>query len=326
MRTRLLCWLLGALTLAMAARAEEGTLLRYKWVEGQQTVWSMSTFSHGKVTSAKPEGTETTDLKIHGSIAMFSQVEKVTPEGLAHLKVSFGLMAFDTELPNGTKVHTELNWADNTVVTTAGGERQVTKLPEGANDLLSKGFIAVLDDRGQVKEILGNEKLQGVLASMAGGGGVNPEQIVSWLEPVLPERAVKPGDGWEIDLPLGQLLGQPSSKPVVIKFRYEGDEKVGDVMCRRFHAEAQATDLTLTIPPGLTTNGLKTQISGFSMQMAADYYVSVADTHVVVARTAATENGTVHVEGTMRVGDQDINVDQTTVLDGFKVEAEIRRM
>jgi hypothetical protein len=305
--------------------ADEGVLLRYKWVEGAQMSWALTLNAGGKITVTTPQGTQTTEPKVHGSIAVFGRVEKVTPQGLAHLKMSFGLMAFDTQLPDGTKVHAELNPADGTVVITAGGKTEKKPLGQDAV-VLAEGFTAVLDDRGQVKEIVGNEKVEKALAALPGAGAAsNLKQMVAWLVPALPEKAVKPGDGWEINVPMGVLTGKPDTAPVVVKYRYEGVQQFEGVDCRHFTYSASTAELDLTIPAELG-NGMRTELRGLTMVLSADYYLALADLHVVLAQAGITESGTVHIEGKQKQGDQEVDVNTTTVLDNFKIGFDIRPM
>jgi hypothetical protein len=174
--------------------------------------------------------------------------------------------------------------------------------------------------------MVGGGSLQDAFAKLPGAGGApNIGQMMSGLDPILPEKAVKVGDVWEITLPLGQLLGQPTAKPIALRFKYEDDEKLDDVLCRHFSAVANVSDLTISIPPGLG-GGMRTDMTGFNVQATTDYYLSMDDTHVVLAKSKAIEGGTLHIQGTQKGADgADVPVDMTMTLEDFKVTTEMKR-
>ncbi len=317
---------MGLSVVCLVARADEGTVLRYKWVEGQQTGLAVAVTTVGKMTVTSAQGTQQQNVDVQSSMPMFSLVEKITPEGWARTKISFGLISFDTVTPDGKAIHGEMNPADGKMVITVGGERQEMDMPGGSVDLLSKGFTLVVDDRGQVKEFPDAERMGIAVAGMPGGGGTNLGQLATGMDPFLPEQAVKPGDMWEAEVPTGMMLGQPSAKPMVMKIKYVGDEQVDDVPCRHLSATTRVTGLKLSIPPALA-GGMRTDISGFSVDATMDYYLSMDDLHTILAKVVAAQSGIVHVTGTTKgPNGEDVEVDQTVVLDGVKTTAEMKRM
>jgi hypothetical protein len=321
----------GLALVAMAtsvAVADEGTLLRYKWTAGAQDAENVAVDMTGKITVTTPQGTQSSNLKNHVTMPTFVRVEEVTADGLAHLKISFGLIAFDTVQPDGTPIHGEFNPADSTLVVTVNGQREVQQIPPGTFDLLAKGFTQVMDDRGQIKQFGGDD----VIKQMFGGSdptntAMNIGQLISGMEPILPEKAVKPGDTWESPVPLEKLLHiKVPGKPVVLKYKYVGDEDLAGVPCRHLSATVEATDLSLSVPP-VIAGGLRTDVTGYGLSSAIDYYLSVEDTHVVVVKSKAVEHGIIHVQGKQKdPNGEDVDMDQTVTLEDFKVASESKRM
>lgn len=318
----------AGMVFCLTARADEGVVLRYKWVAGTQSSSTVNVDVKGTLRVSTPQGPKTTPVNEHLSVPTFVHVKEVTADGLAHLKLSYGLITIDAVMANGTAVHGEFNPADRKLVITVNGQRQVRQLPVESVDLLAKGFTPVIDDRGQVKDFGGDDVLRQMFGSAEPvNGPMNLSQMIAGLQPVLPEGKVKPGDKWQATLPLGKMLGLKSAPPAAIKYTYVGDEVVDDHPCRHISAEFEASDLSMKVPSTAAMGKLTTEITGLGIQMTTDYYLSMIDTHVFAARADGVETGTIHVTGTRKgPNGEDVAVDQTVELDNFHVASESKRM
>ncbi len=326
----MLCGLVVALTLAMAARAEDGTLLRYKWVEGQQMAWVWSSDQAGKTTVTDAGVAKIQDRKNHTTRTVYLRVEKVTPEGLAYLKLSYGVMASDNEDADGTKSHYEINPVDGTTVSDEGGKRTTSKRPVSAGELYLKGFMAVVDDRGQVQEVLGNDDLAKLVAGRPDAAKVLKRVATSALDmaPVLPEKAVKPGDEWEVDmeaLESGMMSYAPGSKPIMARYRYEGEEQVGGVNCRRISMRVEGAAVDLVGEPKLN-DGLASEVRLVQLRASGDGYLSIDDGLLWLSKWTSGVSVRAHVHGTQKTGDAEQKVDVSVTTENQTNMGEMKRL
>ena len=320
---------LAIVLLAASAKADEGVLLRYKWVEGQQFSWATSTVESGTTTVTGTEGRRIQGGTTKVSKTVYVRVDKVTPEGLADLHISFGLVITDQDDGKGNKSHTEMNPLDGAMAVGDGPNRTTVKRTLGAGELYLKGFTAVVDDRGQVREVRDNEALAKLLAGRADAAELLKRAAATGLAalPLLPEKAVKPGDEWQVDTLStrgGLMEYAPGNEPVMATLRYEGDEKVGEVACRRISLHSAGADIDLDTPAAVN-DGLEAETHLSKFRISGDFYLSVEDGLVRQAKTSSALGLTVHVYGTQTSPGGETKVDVTATSGNHLKVEEIKR-
>ncbi len=326
-------WLWAMLALALtaaSAKADEGVLLRYKWVEGQQLAWLTSTEQSGTMTITGTEGREVKGGKTRTAKTVYVHVDRVTPEGLAYLRVSFGLVTTDQDDGKGAKSHSEMNPLDGTTVVGDGPNRTTFKRALGAGELYLKGFTAAVDDRGQVREVLDNDDLVKLLAGRPDSAELLRRVAAAALDaaPVLPEKPVKLGDEWQVDALTstgGVIEYAPDSTPVMATFRYDGEEKVGEVACRRISLRAEGADVDVVSPAGLN-NGLETEVHLARYRVSANFYLSAEDGAVWQGKTSAVMGIRAHVHGAQKTPEGEKAVDLVVTCGNRSETGEIKRL
>lgn len=319
-------WFAGVLVPALAL-AQGAVTLRYAWAPGARRSWTMTMNVSGTGTVSTPRGTEPVRLNVLVTMPLFMDVQEVSPEGLATLRLSVGLIVAEIPTPDGGVMRVETDLQAGKVITRGAGAEQVTDLPGAARGLLMNSFEMVLDSRGRVKELhLPDEvrrAMSRVMPGLAAGVG-DLAQWASWLEPPLPEEPVAPGASWRITTPLGGLLGNPEVPDVETVYRYDGTAEVDGVACHKVTAHCEARDVHMTLPAEWGM-GMETTLEKLFITTDLIAYLSSDDTHLALLEGSLIQSGTIHQKGTLEHDGQQVPVDQTVYVENMKVALRAAR-
>lgn len=326
-RVKTLGVLVVALLVAKVLCAQDAVALRYAWRAGNQLAWTMSMKITGVGSVRTPQGIEPLALNAVVSMPLFLDVLDVSPEGLATIRLSVGLIVTEVQMPDGGVMRAETDLQAGKVTTRVGGAERVAELPEAARGPLANSLQLVLDDRGLIREVQLPQELRAALSRvMPGlpGGAGDLAQWASWLEPPLPEEPMVAGASWQTSMPIALLLDNPDAPKVVTTYRYEGRAEVEGIACHKITAHSEIRDLTLTLPPEMAW-GLETRIEGLSVFTDMTAYLSAVDTHLLRLEGTATQSGTIHQKGLVTQADKQIPVDQTIRLDKMEIVFQVTR-
>jgi len=138
---------------------------------------------------------------------------------------------------------------------------------------------------------------------------------------------VKPGDEWETDLvglDVGLMTYAPGCKPVMSKYRYEGEERVGDVACHQVSMRVEGAEADLVASPELN-DGLAMELHAAKIQASGDYFFSVEDGLLVLSKWSSGSSFKVHMHGMQKEGDQEQKVDMVATCENRADVGELRR-
>ncbi|MBC7289425.1 MAG: hypothetical protein H5T86_15560 [Armatimonadetes bacterium] len=335
MATRLIGSVFAAalvLVVVSAAVAQQGddqaVELAYKWKAGDRYSFAVSARSQGKVAILSGEGAgQQFMLDVAADLTVFADVVEVREDGAAKIKVSFGMVGAQINTPQGQTMVFHLDPATGDVTLEGpGGQRNlVQKLPESLRQMMASGFTMTMTNKGKVEEVEGLDQLQAALRRIA-GGNASPmllNQLISWVEPPLPDNPVKPGDEWQRAVPwIFGAAKENAPEQLVMKFRYAGKSNVNGVECAKVEASMQVSGLDMSIEPG-TVGPIGQQISGLSMQMHLTYYLNADTCHVHEAKGRISQSGTIRQYGTIEIQGREQNFDTTVQLDGLVTEVEV---
>lgn len=326
-RLVLLAWWIGGVLVPALALAQDAVTLRYAWVPGARLSWTMTMNVSGTGTVTTAQGTEPVRLNVLVTMPLFMDVQEVSPEGLATVRLSVGLIVTEISTPDGGVMRVETDLQTGRVITRAAGAEQVTELPGAARGLLMNSFELVLDSRGRVKELhLPDEVRRAMSRAMPGlAAGVGDlAQWASWLEPPLPEEPVAPGASWQTTTPLGGLVGNPEMPDMVTVYRYEGLAEIDGVACHKVSAHCEARDVDMTLPAEWGM-GVETRLEKLSISTDLIAYLSSEDTHLALLEGTVTQSGTIHQRGTLEQDGQQLPVDQTVHVENMEVAIKAAR-
>ncbi len=330
-------WLLILTTVAVLAACaalaqqadDEAVTLAYKWQAGDRFSYAITTHTKGKISLVQGQGTgQALDLDMTATLTMFSDVLEVSDDGSARVKVTFGMITTEMVTPQGQRMIVHMDPATGEVtVQGPGGQQQNVqqKLPDAIKGVLAKGFVITISDKGEIKEVEGLEKLQAALQKIAGPQATTMKlnQMVSWLEPRLPDKPVKPGDEWQAQIPwMFGAAGQKAPENLVMKLRYAGKSKINGVECAKVQASMEVSGLDMTVEPG-TVSPMGQEVRGMSIRMYLTYYLDLQSGHVVRASGKMAQSGTVRQYGTIEVNGQEHRLDVTVQLDNLATDLEI---
>jgi hypothetical protein len=148
------------------------------------------------------------------------------------------------------------------------------------------------------------------------------------MAPVLPEKAVKPGDEWEVDmeaLESGMMSYAPGSKPIMARYRYEGEEQVGGVNCRRISMRVEGAAVDLVGEPKLN-DGLASEVRLVQLRASGDGYLSIDDGLLWLSKWTSGVSVRAHVHGTQKTGDAEQKVDVSVTTENQTNMGEMKRL
>jgi hypothetical protein len=326
-----LCFLPLLLSVAVAlAQDDQPLLLRYKWEAGQRLTWDLTARATGRISVVTgQQAGQSINVNVVAAMALFADALDMTEDGYARLRISFGAISVDVTLPDGQTLSTQVDLAAGKVriINPAGGAPGEVELPAAFTELFGKGFVVHINDRGKILRIEDAEAFQALLQKMAGpqASSINLPDLVSWIEPVLPEQPVKPGDQWTEEkhsiLGITQTMAGPAQ--LTVKHRHAGYTNIEGIRCAKIESSFEVSGLDLTTQP--QTTGLTQEIKGLSVRVFVTSYLSTEDTHVLAVNGQITETGTISQRGTVKLGAQETDVDQTVYFDGLTVNIEASR-
>ena len=314
---------------AVAGEDNEAVSLTYKWNAGDRYTWTITTRSNGKISMAQGGGAgQAIDLDTTVSLTLFTDVLEVLDDGSARIKLSFGMISTDVKTPQGQTITVHVNPASGEVtIEGAGGQQPKQKLPDAVREMMAQGVTLTLTNKGEVTKGEGMEKLQQALRKVAGprGAGFQLNQMISWIEPPLPDHPVKPGDEWEKTIPwvFGAGAKDQSTPKLTMKFRYLGKSNIDGRDCAKVQASLEVSGLDMSVEPGVV-GPVGQEVKGLSMQLYITYYLDLETGHVVQAQGRIIQSGTVRQYGTVEVNGQEHNFDMTIQLDQLTTELEIK--
>ena len=206
-----------------AVQAEEGTLLRFKFLPGQVETYSLQVIGEGQMELlGLPNDREMkSPLKIEMSLPLDLITDEVDEQGHARLRAHLGALDMRV-IVAGHNIHTVMNPAAGTVTVTADGN--VVPIPAGWVLPIQglENMVVTLTPQGQLAGVEGLEQLPAVM-TMGLMGGVNREQMLALMQgqaPLLSENPVRPGDSWEQTL----TFPWPEDKPTTAVTTYTFQE------------------------------------------------------------------------------------------------------
>ncbi len=327
-----LCVVLLVPAALAVAQDDEPILLRYKWETGQRLDWEMTGRVTGRIAMVEgPQAGQTLDINSTFSMGLFTDVLEVAADGSARTRMTFGSMNIQTTLPNGQLLSMDMDLAAGKVrvVPQQGGQVIEQDLPEALTKLFGAGFVTRVTNRGEIVEVEGAQELQAMLAKMAGpqANAFNITEAMNWIEPLLPEGPVKTGDTWVQEKPalLGLDGAATAAAPFVIQYRHDGYTMLEGVRCVKINSsiEASGIEFSTTAAPGAL--GLSQDVKGMSIRANMLNCLSLDDGHLVSLQGQVEQTGTMHQEGTLTVGDQNVDVNQTIAFDALTVHLQASR-
>jgi hypothetical protein len=218
---------------AVCAQEDEQYLLRYKWDQGDQITWNVTSETTGTVIvrdlTKDPVKETQSPIWSRMMMPMTLTVEDVDAEGNATIVYEMGTMQMDIEA-EGETMYICIDPEAGTM--TVDGEAQA--LPPGAATGMSGPYRMVITPRGDVGEM---ELPEGLSAMM---GGISGFDLDRWMKMsqgwavAFPEEPVSVGHVWgaamEPPLPL-QADGDTDAAPpgdVAVLYRLLGARGLGD--------------------------------------------------------------------------------------------------
>jgi hypothetical protein len=319
---------------AVWAQQPEEYLLRYKWNQGDQITWNVTSETTGTVIvrDLTKDPVKTTEAPIWSRMMMpmTLTVEEVDAEGDATIVYEIGTMQMDIEAEGET---TYICIDPEAGTMTVDGEEQA--LPPGASSGMSGPYRMVITPRGDVKEM---ELPEGLSAMMGGTSGFDLDQWMKMSQGwavAFPEEPVGVGHVWgaamEPPLPL-QGNGDTDAAPpgdVAVLYRLLGARGLGDRQVVQIEMLG-ALDFETFPLPAMAMMGSGGPGSGLEISMGP-MHISISGTinfDPEAGELVASDAGVImdmvqHTQGTVETPEGPQEVDLETIVRDMTVDSTV---
>lgn len=219
-------------TLAVAAQAQEGVVLRYQFVPDESRLYDLNVTGGGQIgVSGLPWGELALPLELilNGTFEVVTR--EVDPNGDGHLGVNIGPVALAVTVL-GRTMHVAMDLGKGTLLL----DGKEVKLPERAEAGMTAGaalsklnFVVspqgALTDVEGMEEFLATMRQAGPMRAMSPAMLPNFKEMLQGYAPLFPEGPVAPGEGWEQSFRF-PVPGQAEPTLLAVKYRLE---KLGEI-------------------------------------------------------------------------------------------------